>query len=77
MGTFLIVMLWFLVVLPWLFKRMCPPVTVATIEPPPPTMTVFTPSIVIHVRLAFLRTTASTAAFASPLAPLRGRSVRI
>jgi hypothetical protein len=51
MITFLIIIIWFFVVLPWLFRRMCPPVTAVAIEPPAPAVTVFTPSITINVHL--------------------------
>jgi hypothetical protein len=48
MIAFLFYLLLLFVVLPWLFKRMFPPVL---IEPPPPAVTVLTPSIVIHVHV--------------------------
>jgi hypothetical protein len=48
MITFLIVVLWFFVVLPYLFWRMCPPVV---IEPASPAVTVLTPSIMIHLHI--------------------------
>ena len=53
MITLLIVVIWFFVVLPYVFRRMFPPVPVV-IEPPAPApaVTVFTPSIVIHVHLS-------------------------
>jgi hypothetical protein len=48
MIAFLIVVIWFFVVLPYLFRRMTR--TVAAIEPPAPmAVMVTTPSIVIHV----------------------------
>jgi hypothetical protein len=50
MITFLIVVIWFFVVLPYLFRRVFPPAPVVT-EPPAPAVTIFTPSIVIHVHV--------------------------
>jgi hypothetical protein len=43
--------LWFFVVLPYLFRRMFPPVVIEPPASPAPAMTVLTPSIVIQVHL--------------------------
>jgi hypothetical protein len=51
MITFLLVVLWFFVVLPYLFRRMFPLVVIEPSAPSAPAVTVLTPSIVIHVHL--------------------------
>jgi hypothetical protein len=46
--AFLIVVIWLFVVLPYIFRRVMPP---AVVIEPTPAVTVFTPSIIIHVHL--------------------------
>jgi hypothetical protein len=50
--TFLIIVIWFFIVLPWLFRRVFPPVLLEPPAPPAPAITVLTPRIVVHVHLA-------------------------